>query len=869
MVILRKQSNRLAKKLMLAVILTSTLITILSTSFQLYSIYSRDISEIDARLTEIKNIHVESISSLLWNSDYEQLSLRVESMIHVPDMLYIEIKEKNKPSIRTGTHHDNQIVQEKFDLTYFYRGEKRTIGEMIVQFDLGSIYDRLWSQLIDILISNSLKTFLISFIILWIFFQMVTRHIRELSDHAMKLTTNNLDETFTYSHKSLQPGKVDELDILSDAFNEMKRNMSQGIKELELSRLETVEREQFYSSILDMNTAIIYVKDKYGQFIFLNRECENLFGINRSETDKKTVHDIFDPEIASEQVKNDKTVLKSRVPIEFQERIIREDKEHTYISIKFPLYDENNIIYAVGCVSTDVTSLKEARDLLNQKTIEQEEILNNLIDGVITINEDFTIGSVNQAAEQILGYREKELSGQDISILMRNEDKPKFLMLKDSLIRIISKSHIGTSREFYARRKNSDEFPLQLSLNRLPDDNDGQKRFIISFIDLKELKEKETLLRQSMKLEALGKLTGGIAHDYNNMLGVVMGYAELISLNYSDDQTLSDYIHQISHACERGTKLTKKLLNFSSYKGNERTCLNLYELFNDMKNMIEKTLTVRIKLDIDIKEDIWDVLADQSELEDAILNICINAMHAMPSGGELRIELANISIKSIEADIFDLKAGNYVRLSFIDNGCGMSLETQARIFDPFYTTKGSKGSGLGLSQVYGFMKRSGGSIHVKSNLDIGTRFILYLPRFTKSIDNQNEIVEKNYSANIEGNEKLLIVEDEDALRFLCVNLFESHGYHVFSAANGIEALPILENNKIDLVISDLLMPEMDGYKLSQYIRDHYPHIKIQLLSGFQDENQNNQLSDDLRSNILQKPVSNTSLLSNARLLLDS
>jgi len=869
MVVLRTKSNRLAKKLMLAVILSSTLITILTTSFQLYGIYSRDISAIDARLKEIETVHVGSVSSVLWNSDYEQLALRVESMINLPDMLYIEVREQGESRIKAGTHHNDQVVQRNFKLNYFYRGENRTIGEMIVQFDLSSVYNRLWDQLVDILVSNSIKTFLISFIILWIFSQLVTRHIRELSDHAMKLTTNNLKDKFSFSHKNVQSGKVDELDILSDAFNEMKRNMHESIMEVEQSRLEMIEREQFYGSILDMSAAIIYVKDRHGQFIFINRECENVFGINKSDIDQKTAHDLFDNEIAGEQIKNDKAVFKSRVPIEFQERLIHEGKLHSYLSIKFPLYDEKNEIYAIGCVSTDVTSLKNTRDLLEKKTIEQEEILNNLIDGVITINEDMTIGGVNQAAEQILGYREKEVCGQDISLLMRDEDKPKFMMLKDSLIRIISNRHMGTSRELYAKRKNGEIFPLQLSLNRLPDDSNGHKRFIGSFIDLKEIKEKESLLRQSMKLEALGNLTGGIAHDYNNMLGVVSGYAELISMKYTDDKIISDYIYQISHACERGAKLTKKLLTFSSYKGNDSTPVKLDDLVIDMQDMMQKTLTVRIQLDLEIKESIWNVYVDQSELEDSILNMCINAMHAMPDGGELRIELANITIKEIEADIFDLEAGDFVRLSLIDNGCGMSEETQARIFDPFYTTKGTKGSGLGLSQVYGFMKRSGGSIQVKSSLNVGTRFVMYFPRFVAEIDVPEKLDKQDLSDSVEGNETILIVEDEDALRLLSVELLKSKGYQVYSAANGIEAVHILENENISLVVSDLLMPEMDGYKLSQYIRNHYPHMKIQLLSGYNDNNLNEQLDDDLQAGLLQKPVSNILFLEKVRQLLDA
>ena len=854
---------------MLAVIISSTLITMLTTAYQLYGIYNRDINAIDSRLNEIETVHVESISNVLWNSDYKELSIRVESMIDLPDMLYVEVREQGKARMKAGEFHNSQTIQRNFKLNYFYRGENRVIGEMIVQFDLKSVYNRLWDQFVDIIISNSIKTFLISFIILWIFSQLVTRHIKDMSDYATSLTTNKLDQKFKFKHKEMKENHIDELDVLAEAFNEMQRNISESIKEAEKSREVLRAREQFYGSILDMSAAIIYVKDMNGRFIYINRECENIFRITKADAGDKTAHDIFDAETAGQQLKNDKAVLNSRVPIKFEESIMHDNEEHALLSIKFPLHDEKNEVYAIGCVSSDISKLKHTQNLLQKKTIEQEEILNNLIDGVITINEDFTIGGVNQSAEQILGYREREITGRDITLLMQEEDKPKFLMLKSSLVKILSERIIGTSREFFAKRKNNEIFPLQLSLNQLPDDINGKKRFIASFIDLTEIKEKETLLRQSLKLEALGKLTGGIAHDYNNMLGVVLGYSELISLNYSNDGKLNDYIHQITHACERGTKLTKKLLSFSSFRGADCRYMKFEDLLSELRDMMQKTLTVRIRLNIEVNENTWPVYVDQSELEDCILNMCINAMHAMPDGGNLSIDVNNINITQMEAGIFELDAGDYVRLSIIDDGFGMTEEVCSKIFDPFFTTKGSKGSGLGLSQVYGFMKQCGGTIQVKSSIGAGTRFVMYFPRYTgvETAINDNDFDQN--TDDFDGNEKILVVEDEDALRLLTVNLFESHGYQVFSAGNGLEAMPLLDKHTFSIVISDLLMPEMDGYKLSEYIRNHFPETKIQLLSGYHDENLDSQLAEDLKSNLIHKPVSNASVLKAVRNLLDT
>jgi len=864
-----KSNNHLARKLMLAVILSSSLITILTTAFQLYGLYSRDISAIDTRLKEIETIHIDSLAQDLWTADYGELNVRVDSMINIPDMLYVAVSEQGQTMIESGKFNTEQVVQRQFDLTYYYREEDRTIGKLLVQFDLKSVYDRLWNQLIDILISNSIKTFFISFVILWIFSLLVTRHIRELAEHLTQLSADNLDNDFIFSHKPVSHGKSDELDVLSAAFNEMKKNMKQNLQEIELSHQKIRQSEKFYESILDMNTAIIYVRDKQGQFIFINRQCENSFRLNKNDLKNKTVHDLFNTEVSGEQIKNDNAVLKARVPIEFIETMNYGNVNHTFLSLKFPLFDENNEAYAMGCVSTDITKLTEAQEKLQRKSLELEEILNNLIDGVVTVGEDFIFSDVNQAAENILGYRKKELVGQSVSLLMQEEDKIKFQMIQSTLVKIVSERMIGTSREFYARRKNGEVFPLQMSINSLPADEDDKKRFIVSFIDLTEIKEKEHLLRQSMKLEALGKLTGGIAHDYNNMLGVVQGYSELIEMSNMGNESLSEYVEQILRACKRGANLTKKLLTFSSYQDKDASVVNFVTLLNDMSDMIQKTLTIRIRLILSVDKNAWNIFVDQGALEDSILNMCINAMHAMPEGGDLKIDVANIELATVEARLFSIEAGKYVRMSIIDNGCGMSEEVQNRIFDPFFTTKGSDGTGLGLSQVYGFMKKSGGTIQVKSTPGVGTRFVLYFPQHSQAEDYMLSTDTKDISNDVYGNEKILIVEDEDALRMLSVELFSSHGYQVYSAANGIEAIPLLEKYNFSLVVSDLIMPEMDGYKLADYIRQHYPKTKIQLLSGYHDESLNSQIDEDLKNALLRKPVTSQSLLQRVRLLLDS
>jgi len=243
-----------------------------------------------------------------------------------------------------------------------------------------------------------------------------------------------------------------------------------------------------------------------------------------------------------------------------------------------------------------------------------------------------------------------------------------------------------------------------------------------------EQNKKDEQLRRSQKLEALGKLTGGIAHDFNNILGIVLGYSELLIANLESNEQLSQYARHIFDAGQRGQKITQKLLSFKHNKSAQAEIININDVLKAQQSVLQKLLSTRIKLVLLLDKQLWNTSLDKSDLEDALLNMCINAMHAMPEGGELILKTQNIILESSSAGAFDVVSGEYAGISVIDNGTGMTKQTQERIFDPFFTTKGEKGTGLGMSQVYSFTERSAGDINVKSVLNKGTEISLYFPR---------------------------------------------------------------------------------------------------------------------------------------------
>lgn len=489
-------------------------------------------------------------------------------------------------------------------------------------------------------------------------------------------------------------------------------------------------------AIMNNTPAIVCVKDTEGRYTFINQQFEKLFNIKSNDIIGQTSHDLFSKELADKMQQSDSTVLKEKYAIESEESIPQNNNLHTYSSIKFPLFDDANNIYAICGISTDIT----------------------------------------------------------------------------------------------------------------------------------ERKQQEEQLRCGQKMDALGQLTGGIAHDYNNMLGIVLSYCELLKRALNDQPSLEKYVNEIQRAGQRGAKLTKKLLAFSSNKSSDVKKLDLNTLLQDEQHMLEKTLTARIKLELKLENNLWPVWLDEGELEDAILNMSINAMHSIESNGLLTIETSNEQINKLDAAVSGLETGNYVRLSITDTGSGMNEPTKEKIFEPFYSTKGESGTGLGLSQVYGFVQRSRGAIKVYSEPGHGTRLSLYFPRYTGSSENKQQAIES--ADNLGGKESILLVDDEPALLDLISEILTQQGYHVICAANGAEALQLLKTESIDLLLSDVIMPEMDGYQLATIVQKTYPHIKIQLASGFSDNRHEKVGDDSLHKNLLQKPYSTQTLLKRIRELLE-
>jgi PAS domain S-box-containing protein len=473
-------------------------------------------------------------------------------------------------------------------------------------------------------------------------------------------------------------------------------------------------------------------------------------------------------------------------------------------------------------------------------------LIEQMKDGAVTLSRTGLIVYCNEAFASLLGRPAGQISGTHFQRYVFKTD----IRLFDTLLSRANGGHIVLTLV----ATGDCEVPVNLSLSPLPGNAGGQVVCGIA-TDLRQLRRStqelaeagarladqievrqraEALLHQAQKMEVVGQLTGGLAHDFNNLLMIIGGNLDLIRRRVSDEH-ITRRLDQVLIAVQRGAKLTQQLLAFSRIQSlsPESICIN--NLLPEIEMLVRRAVGVEVDVCFDMAADLWSCRVDPNQLESAILNLAINARHAMPKGGKLTIATENELVDREAATILgEIMPGRYVSLALTDTGTGMPPDVLARVFEPFFTTKEvGKGSGLGLSQVYGFARQSEGHIAISSEVGKGTTVRLYLPwieRADSVVLQEVEVVGSNGVGHI----KILIVEDDDELRELATQLAEGLGYVTCSASTGAEAIAAVERDpRIGLLFTDILMPGgMSGYELAAEVRRRRPGIAVLMTSGF-------------------------------------
>lgn len=440
-----------------------------------------------------------------------------------------------------------------------------------------------------------------------------------------------------------------------------------------------------------------------------------------------------------------------------------------------------------------------------------------------------TVALWTASAERIFGYTREETLGK-LPPYLADEHTARF---RADLARTVAGPTSSGSYETRRRRRDGTIIDVSVRWARVSDDSGGALGIMCAVADITDRKRLESQLQQAQKMEALGNLTGGLAHDFNNHLGVILLNLDVLRERVTDDPEAEELAGEAMEAASRGAELIRRLLAFARRQPLQPQRTDVNKLVGETTRLIERLLGEHIKIALDLKDGLWPTVIDPAQLESTLANLANNARDAMPNGGKLRIATDNRQLDGDYAAAHsELAPGDFVMIEVTDTGAGMPPEVLARVYDPFYTTKPpGKGTGLGLSMVYGFIKQSGGHINIYSEVGVGTTVRLYLPR----ADAGNEAADIGIIPEVAlgGGETILAVEDNPSLRRVVVRQLSEIGYRVLEAETAQQALGLLESERVDLVFTDVVMPGgVSGYELASTVAKRWPSIKLVLTSGF-------------------------------------
>src|SRR5581483_9791363 len=509
----------------------------------------------------------------------------------------------------------------------------------------------------------------------------------------------------------------------------------------------------------------------------------------------------------------------------------------------------------------DITDQKRAQVELTRLAA----AIQQTADSIVITNPKGDIEYVNPAFEKVTGYSMEEVLGHNPRILKSGRNDPA---IYTELWRTLTRGDVWEGH-LINRRKDGTFFNERATISAVRDRAGNVVNYVAVKKDVTHEIQLEDQLRQSQKMEAIGQLAGGVAHDFNNLLTAINGYSSLALQRIDGNSQIKSYLEEIKKAGDRAANLTRQLLAFGRKQILQPVPLNLNDIVTDMNKMLRRLIGEDIELIARLDTEVRTIKADPGQVEQVLVNLVVNARDAMPTGGSLTIETANIELDSNYAGKrIGVAPGRYVMLAISDTGTGMNEAVRARIFDPFFTTKEKgKGTGLGLSTVYGIVKQSGGNVWVYSEEGRGTTFKVYLPALETA--EQTEAIEAETEIR-PGSETILLLEDEDMVRTLTRQILESAGYAVMEASRGEEAIDLAQRNGgIDLLLTDVVMPEMSGKEVADHIFAVRPSLKILFMSGYTDEAIVHHGVLDENVEFIQKPFTLAALTKKVRDVLDS
>lgn len=630
--------------------------------------------------------------------------------------------------------------------------------------------------------------------------------------------------------------------------------------EKEIGRLKNIDAELTrYKFLINSARDAIFFKDLESRYIMANNKTIEAFGLPEEEVIGKNDYEIM-PDIneAEKNVSDDRIVFNSGKYTDVIKHMTGADKkEYWFQAKKVPQFDNKGKVIGLVGIARDITEQKQAEGELQKSKEDLRAILDATLESIILIDRKGIVNTANQTACDRLKIKKEDFIGTSAYDLLPPE------VAEDRKQKITKVFVSGRPISF---RDSREGMTFDQSVYPVFGDGNKVEKVAVFSRNITQQSKLEQMFHQSQKFEAIGTLAGGIAHDFNNLMMSIQGRASLISDDLDPSHSHWEHVEVIKDSIRSASHLTKQLLGFARRGKYEVRPVDINELLVESATMFGRT-----KKEIDIHIKLQNrppvVEADRRQMEQVLLNMYINAWQAMPDGGELHLETGTVTFDDDSCKLFHVKSGRYVKISIRDTGVGMDKSTCQQIFDPFYTTKDmNRGTGLGLASAYGIIKNHAGTITVNSEVGKGSEFNIYLPISGKEVHREIPAA----AGSVNGSETILLVEDEEKLLEVEQAILESLGYRVIATTNGKQAVDAVkkQGDAIDLVILDLIMPEMRGDKAFDLIREIKPAMPVILSSGYSLDGQTNDIMQRGCNAFIQKPFETSELSIKIRSILD-
>jgi PAS domain S-box-containing protein len=624
------------------------------------------------------------------------------------------------------------------------------------------------------------------------------------------------------------------------------RNLNSTLEKRVVHRTNTVEkmfmklhRSESHFELLVKNATdyAVYMLDPDGHVISWNEGAERVKGYAAAEIIGRHFSTFYTPEDREEGMP-EAALAAARRHGSFggEGWRVRKDGSRFWASVVIHTTIDDGRLVGFVKITRDVTERREHELALIESEQQARGVIDTALDGFAQLDEAGRITEWNPRAESLFGWDRLEVLGRDfVELALADKDRERFLRALPGVAEA-APPH-GADDQFEAVRRDGETFTVEFRISALRLSSGDW--FNVFIRDLSEKILVESQLRQAQKMDAIGQLTSGIAHDFNNLLQGIIGALELVEMRMreNDEGRLARFVNGALTSANRAAALTHRMLAFSRRQPLDPRHVQANPLIASMEEFLQRTMGERIRIELDLAADLWVTLCDPNQLENALLNLAINARDAMPEGGLLTVRTRNVEVDQLRARTWQVgDSGQYVGIEVSDTGTGMPADVAGRAFDPFFTTKpNGKGTGLGLSMVYGFARQSNGHCELDSHIDQGTRITLYLPRTTS--EEVADLPAAPAAVHPEGRgERVLVVEDETMVRLLVIEVLHQLGYQTLEADDAEAALRIIDSDQpIDLLVSDIGLPGMNGCAMAGAARKRRPGLKVLLMTGYASE----------------------------------